>query len=127
MKFEHFALNVPEPIALAAWYVEHCDMKIVRQMTVSPFTHFLADATGRVIMEVYHNPAAPVPDYALQDPLVYHCAFAVADVDAVKATLLAAGASEVSDSVLDDGSRLVMLRDPWQIPLQLVRRGTPLL
>ncbi len=126
MKFEHFAINVPEPTAMAAWYVENCGMKIVRQVTESPFMHFLADATGRVIMEIYNNPIAPIPDYAARGPLVYHCAFAVKDMDAVKSRLLAAGATEVSDAILADGTRLVMLRDPWGIPLQLVQRGTPL-
>ncbi len=125
MKFEHFALNVPEPVAMAAWYGEHCGMRTVRAQTTAPFTHFLADATGRVIMELYANPAAPIPDYAAQDPLVYHCAFAVEEVEAVKMRLLAAGATEVSDAFLSDGTRLVMLRDPWGIPLQLCKRATP--
>jgi hypothetical protein len=97
----------------------------VRAQTTAPFTHFLADATGRVIMELYANPAAPIPDYAAQDPLVYHCAFAVEEVEAVKMRLLAAGATEVSDAFLSDGTRLVMLRDPWGIPLQLCKRATP--
>ena len=29
MKLEHIAINVPDPVAMAAWYVEHMDMKVV--------------------------------------------------------------------------------------------------
>ncbi len=125
MKFEHFALNVSDPVAMAAWYVEQCGMRVVRAMTATPFTHFLADATGRVIMEIYYNSQAPVPDYAERHPLVYHCAFAVEDSDAVKDRLLAAGATHFETQDFPDGTRLVMLRDPWGIPLQLCKRGTP--
>jgi predicted enzyme related to lactoylglutathione lyase len=88
--------------------------------------HFLADATGRVLFELYANPLAPIPDYPSQHPLVLHLAFAVSDMEAAKARLLEAGATEFSDATQPDGGRLVMLRDPWGIALQLVQRGTPL-
>ncbi|MGC9523268.1 MAG: VOC family protein [Anaerolineae bacterium] len=126
MHFEHVALNVPEPRAMARWYVEHCGMRIVRAVDEPPYTRFVADATGRVILELYANPEAPVPDYAGQHPLVLHIAFAVEDVAATKARLLAAGATVFSEEMLADGSELIMLKDPWGIALQLVKRGTPL-
>ena len=31
MKFEHFAINVEDPVTVAKWYVDHLQMKIVRQ------------------------------------------------------------------------------------------------
>jgi hypothetical protein len=65
-------------------------------------------------------------EYGDQNPLVFHWAFQVEDVDATRDGLLAAGAELFSDEVLDDGSHLVMLRDPWGIPLQLVKRARPL-
>ena len=43
MKFEHFALNVPDPRALAAWYVRHAGWQIARAQLEAPFKHFLAD------------------------------------------------------------------------------------
>jgi len=126
MKFEHVALNVPDALAMAAWYVEHCGMQIVRGMREAPFTHFVADASGRTILELYTNTAAPIPDYAAQHTLCLHVAWAVADATAVKARLIAAGASLVNDSVLEDGTHLVMLRDPWGVALQLCQRSAPL-
>ena len=124
MQFEHAALNVPDPSAMAAWWIEHCGMRNVRAEDKPPF--FLADASGRTILELYHNEAAPVPDYAAQHHLTLHIAFAVRDADATRDRLIAAGATLVSDAKLPDGTQLVMLRDPWGVALQLVQRDTPL-
>ena len=126
MQFEHFALNVPDPVAMASWYVEHCAMRAVVSMDEAPYTRFLADEGGRVVVEIYSNPAAPVPEYAALDPLCFHFAFAVPDAAAVRDRLLAAGASLDVEHRLDDGSHLVMLRDPWGVPLQLCNRAVPL-
>ena len=62
LKFEHFAINVADPPAVAAWYVEHLGMQIVRQGAAPAHMHFLADATGRVVMERYCNPPDDSPD-----------------------------------------------------------------
>ncbi|MBN1250396.1 MAG: VOC family protein [Anaerolineae bacterium] len=126
MHFEHAAMNVPDPQAMAQWYVRNCGLRTVVATTTPPYVHFLADVTGRVIFELYANPKAVIPDYASQHPLVLHLAFAVEDVDKTKAHLLEAGATEFSDETQANGSRLVMLRDPWGVPLQLVKRTVPL-
>lgn len=122
MTFEHFALNVPDVPALLAWYQEHLGLTIARAVGGATQTHFLADDTGRTMVEVYHNPAAPIMDFATTDPLVFHFAFVVADAAAEKARLLAAGATVAKDETTPDGSRLVMLRDPWGIAVQLCQR-----
>ena len=38
---------------------------------------------------------------------------------------MAAGATPAYEETLPDGSFLIMVRDPWGMPLQLVRRVTP--
>ena len=126
MKFEHFALNVPDSQAMAQWYVDHCAMRIVFATETLPFARFLADATGRTVLEIYSNPAVPVPDYFAQPALVFHFAFQVQDIDAIHGALIAAGAMEVEQLDLEDGSRIIMLRDPWGVPLQLCQRANPL-
>lgn len=125
MKFEHFALNVPDASAHARWYVQHVGFTIVRQRSDSPFTHFLADETGRTIVELYTNPAAVVPDYAHTHPLCFHLAVVTADARADRARLTQAGATFASEDALADGTVLVMLRDPWGVPLQLCQRTQP--
>ena len=127
LNVEHIAWNVSEPSAMAAWYVEHLGMRVVRRLAAPPYIHFLADANGRVVIEVYSNPVDPVPDYASMHPMRFHLAFAAKDPDAARAELVAAGATFVDEQSLADGSRLLMLRDPWGLALQLCHRATPLL
>ena len=127
LHLEHIAYNVSDPAAIAAWYVEHLGMRILRQSAEPPRIHFVADAGDRAILELYSNAADPVPDYASMHPLRFHVAFATDDPDGAKAALIAAGASFVSDQTSGDGSRLIMLRDPWGLALQLCKRVSPLL
>ncbi len=127
MKLEHFALNVPDPVAMTDWYVKHLGMTVKRSQDQSPFMHFLADDSGQIMIELYNNPAAAVPSYPDQDPLIVHMAFVAEDPDSVKASLEAAGASLVSDTHFDDGTHLLMMRDPWGIAIQFCKRGTPMI
>ena len=127
MDIEHFALNVPDPVAAAAWYVRHLGMRVVRSLSEAPFTHFLADGSQRVVVELYGHAKAPVPDYGEMDPLVFHIAFVTADVRATRERLLAAGASSAGDlTTTPVGDEMTFLRDPWGVPLQLVKRAVPL-
>ncbi len=126
MTFEHFALNVSDVPALVAWYREHLGLTVAREVGGATQTHFLADDTGRTMLEVYDNPAAPVLDFAAMDPLGFHVAFTVTEAETEKTRLLAAGATLAKDETTPDGSRLVMLRDPWGIAVQLCQRTTPM-
>jgi uncharacterized glyoxalase superfamily protein PhnB len=102
-------------------------MRVVRRVESPPFIHFLADAAGRAMIEIYSNPVDPVPDYAEMHPMRFHIAFAAEDTDTVREQLVAAGATFVNEQTHADGTRLLMLRDPWGIALQVVKRATPLL
>jgi catechol 2,3-dioxygenase-like lactoylglutathione lyase family enzyme len=125
MKFEHLALNVPDVRAMTRWYVENLGLTVVRSLDVAPFTQFLADDTGRVFIELYSNPAAVYPDYFATPPLVLHVAFFAPDAGAAQQRLLAAGAKAFSDDTMPDGSRLIFVRDPWGVTIQLCQRAKP--
>ena len=127
LNLEHIACNVSDPAAMAAWYVEHLGMRVARHAGGPSHIHFLADAAGRAVIEIYCNAADPIPDYAAMNPLRFHIAFAAGDPDAAREALVGAGATFVEERTMPDGSRLLMLRDPWGIPLQLCKRPTPLL
>ncbi len=124
MKFEHFAINVPDAAAHAQWYVANLGFKIVRQLKVAPFTHFLADETDCVVVELYSNQTVPMPDYAKLPPLNFHLAVVAADAKAERARLEKAGAKLFLEDLQPDGSLLIMMRDPWNVPLQLCQRVT---
>ncbi len=128
MKIEHVAFNVSDPGAVARWYVERLGFVVTRQLVESPFTHFLADDGGGVMVELYHNPRAAVPAYAEQDPMILHLALVSDDVAADRQRLLAAGATAIGEvEHLENGDVLAMLRDPWGLALQLASRHEPMI
>ncbi len=127
MKFEHFALNVPDAPTTSLWYEMHLGLQVKKKMTESPFMTFLADDSGTVMLEIYSNPKGETLDFRTLHPLAVHLALVSEEPDADKARLIAAGATEVSDDILPDGSHLVMLRDPWGICLQLCKRASPMI
>lgn len=122
MKIEHFALNVPNPVAMAEWYGKHLQTRVRRALHDSAQTHFLEDAEESVMLEIYRNPPDQVPDYGAMNPLQLHLAFVSRDPNADAQRLITAGASFVEKVMLRDGSELVMLRDPWGLALQLCKR-----
>lgn len=127
MKLEHFALNVAKPLEMAAWYETNLGMTIVKKQTEAPYTHFIADQSGRIMIEIYCNPANEVPNYSTMNPLLVHLAFVSANPNSDKDRLVTAGATLVSDTVFEDGTQLIMLRDPWGLAIQLCKRAVSML
>ena len=126
MKLEHVALLVADPVAVARWYEEHLGMRVVRKGDAPGHARFIADDAGASVLEIYAG-TLPVPDYRAMDPALLHVAFAVEDLGATRARLIAAGAVPVGDVVLaPTGDEFAMLRDPWGLALQLARRARPL-
>jgi glyoxylase I family protein len=124
MHIEHFAYIVADPPAVAAWYVRQFGWQVKRSEDKSPFTHFLADSSGQIMVEIYNNPAAKVPDYSSMHPLVLHIGFVCGpDLDNVRDSLLAAGATDAGGIIVTPlGDQLAMLRDPWGMAIQLCNR-----
>jgi glyoxylase I family protein len=128
MKLEHVALNVPNVEAVVNFFAEQMGMRVVMRSNTSPSMHFLADEAGSML-ELYSNPAAPMPDYSTVDPLNLHLAFLSHDIEADRQRLIAAGAqplSEIVDSPVG-GARLAFFRGPDAVPFQLVQRDKPLI
>lgn len=128
MKIEHLALNVSEPLPMARWYVDHLGLTIKRRFLEAPWGHFLADDSGTVMIEIYGNEIAPRLDFPSVTPAALHLAFVSKAVSEDVKRLTAAGATLVSGPELAaNGDELAMLRDPWGVCIQLVKRSTPLI
>jgi len=128
VRLEHVALNVAEPVKMAKWYADNLGMKVMREGPPPVNMRFIADSGGNMMLELYRNPPDAVPDYAAMDPLLLHVAFMVNDVDATRQKLIAAGATPVGEvTTTEAGDRLAMLRDPWGLAIQLLRRADPML
>ncbi|MBA3403149.1 MAG: VOC family protein [Gemmatimonadaceae bacterium] len=125
---EHVAWQVRDPEAVAAWYGEHLRFRVLRKNDDPARTHFLADRFGRMIVEIYNNPAAAVPEYASNHFLQLHLAFATDDPAGTRDRLLEAGctvAEELRQTPV--GDTLVMMRDPFGFAIQLCKRARPMM
>lgn len=126
MRIEHFAFNVKDPVAQAQWYCQHLGFTVRHKFDRAPYTYFLSDSTGKVMIEIYNNPPDEVPDYPSMNPLTLHLAFVSEDPEQDAQRLCAAGCTQLDDVRLNDGSVLLMLKDPWGFAIQLCKRGQPM-
>lgn len=122
MVFEHFALNVNNVAVVVKWYVSHLGLKVASQQQEAPFMTFLADSSDRVILELYQRPDALMTNFSTQHQLTFHVAFVSENAQRDSKYLQDQGAIYIEEVRKDDGSHLVMLRDPWGMPLQLCQR-----
>ena len=103
-------------MAVAEWYVKHLGFHLARHAGGPGNTHFLADEAGHVVL-----------DYQSMHPLMLHVAFVVEDMAATHERLCRAGAVSFSaPETSPSGDQFAMLRDPFGLPLQLVRRKSAL-
>jgi uncharacterized glyoxalase superfamily protein PhnB len=101
---------------------------VARSFGPPAYGRFLFDGAGAAMLEIYRNPRVPVPDYPGMDPVLVHLAFSSDEPGADRNRLVKAGAKLAEDlTTTPAGDQLVMLRDPWGIPLQLVKRAEPML
>src|SRR5437868_5312272 len=127
MRVEHVALQVADPAAMAAWYAKHLGFRVERASDESVVARFIVDVSGAVMLEVYRNPKLPVPNYLSMDPALLHVAFVCEELPAAAARLSAAGASLVRGPETLGDDEIAMLRDPWGLALQLVKRKRPMI
>ncbi len=123
-QFEHIALNLTDYADAVRWYTRHLGLAVVRDDPGNKV--FLGDSSGRTVLELYSNREVDMPSYADMHPLSLHIAFAVEDPDAAADALVAAGAVMVDPPRNVAGDRLAMVRDPWGVCLQFIRREEPM-
>lgn len=128
MKIEHIAFVVEDPDAVAKWYCENMGMRLVRQGPPPVKMTFLADSEDHTMFEVYAQPSIETTDYHAMHHLALHFAFYTDEIEADFERLKAAGATVVQEpSPTDAGDTLAMLRDPWGVAVQLVKRKQKML
>jgi len=121
MRLEHFALQVPEPVAMADWYVKHLGAKVARAGGPPQNGRFLT--VGGVMFEIYNNPAVTMPDYSKTEVMQMHLAFMSENLKADRDRLVQAGARVIEDVYsTPEGDEIMILRDPWNVPIQFVKR-----
>ncbi len=127
MKVEHVALDVADPVAFCDWWVKNLGFTVTLSNPGPGFCHFIVDETGKFAFEVYRAAGIDAaPDYSKQNPLTMHIAFLSDDVDADVERLAKAGATTL-EVVHKDGFDMALMRDPFGVAIQFVKRGKSVL
>jgi uncharacterized glyoxalase superfamily protein PhnB len=122
--FEHVALNVRDQKAVEDWYVANLGFKVLGSNSAG--AGFLADSSGRMVFELFSRTDVPYFNAESTHSLSMHIAYECDDVEAETEKLLQAGATEdIPLAVAPEGDKLVMLRDPFGITIQLINRANP--
>jgi glyoxylase I family protein len=117
VRFEHIAINVPNPEAMAKWYTSNLGMKIVRGGFAPNASAFIADSGMHLMLEILHNINYPVFESAKIHSTSIHLAFVTSNIIKTQEQLVGAGAT-VADSLRKtaSGDQVMTLRDPWGLP-----------
>ncbi len=128
MYVEHVAFLVDDPQAVADWYCAQLGMRVARAGDAPNHARFLVDAAGKAMFEIYTSETLTTPDYGSMHHSVLHLAFFSDDVEADCERLISAGASWVNKPEANDaGDTMAMMRDPWGLALQVLKRKVPML
>ncbi len=122
MKIEHLALNVPNSVAMANWYIENLGFTMVKSINESPFVRFIADNQGSML-ELYQNNEAPILNYKAMHHLSLHLAFESEAPEEDIKRLVEKGASFIEKIETNSGDILVMMKDPWGVAIQFCKRA----
>ena len=127
-RFEHFAMNQKDARAKAKWFVDNMGLKIMRQAGEPNYGTFVADQGENMMFELFQFPEYPVIDFSKIDPMSIHIAFTVNNIEAAKEKLLKGGATVYQDiNTIPSGDKILIMRDPQGLPLQLIERANPML
>lgn len=126
MKLEHVGYNVPDPAAMADWWVANLGFEVVFRGDDEAECRFIRDDSGMMCLELYRNKSLPMPDYRAADPGLMHVALWSEDTVTDAKRLVEAGATMVSEAHTP-GLDIAILRDPWGFPVQFAHRTKPML
>jgi uncharacterized glyoxalase superfamily protein PhnB len=125
---EHIGLNVADSRKVAAWYVENLDFIILREGSTPGSAIFISDRGKKMMYEFYQNKNVPIINFDTVSYQSFHIALTVNDIQEAKEALVASGAKVAEDmKKTASGDDVMMLRDPWGLPLQFVHRINPML
>jgi predicted enzyme related to lactoylglutathione lyase len=121
VRFEHLAINVENPKAVADWYVQYLGLTIV---SASKKMIFVRDAGSHFMFELYNKPEAKGSFSSLSHASA-HVAFAVDDADALSKKMVEGGAKILKTFTNPVGDTVINMRDPWGNMLQIIHRVKP--
>ncbi|MEJ2644384.1 MAG: VOC family protein [Gammaproteobacteria bacterium] len=121
VRFEHLAINVEHPRAVADWYVKYMGLKIV---SASKKMIFVRDPGSHFMFEFYRKPGAK-GSYSAMNHAATHFAFAADDADALAKRMVEGGAKILKRTTNPVGDTVINMTDPWGNMLQVIHRVKP--
>ena len=124
---EHIMFNVPDPVAMVKWYEENLGMIAMSKGVPPTYSTFISDPGKHMMLELGNFADFPKMDLPKVDLNTMHLAFVTDNIKKIKQKLVNAGATVAQDIFKTPGGDMVMvLRDPWGLPIQFVERATPM-
>ena len=121
---EHTAIASPDPLKLAAWYVDHLDF-VINFRPPNTNIAFLRAANG-AMLEIIEAPSALAGVPAMREPGLRHLAIAVDDFDAAYQRLKSAGVQFLTAPETVGGNTVAFFSDCDGNILHLLHREKPL-
>jgi predicted enzyme related to lactoylglutathione lyase len=121
VRFEHMAINVDNPKAIADWYVKYVGLEI---LSASKKMIFVRDPGSHFMFELYKKPNAN-GSYSSMNHAATHVAFSTGDAQALSKKMVEGGAKILKTTTNPAGDTVINMKDPWGNKLQVIHRVKP--
>ena len=121
IRFEHIAIDVENPKAVADWYVKYMSLTIISE---SKKMIFVGDPDRHAMFELYKKPDVKVRFSSLSHDSS-HVAFATDDAAGLSKKMVEGGAKILKQFTNPVGDTVINMKDPWGNNLQIIQRIKP--
>jgi catechol-2,3-dioxygenase len=121
VRFEHIAINVEDPKAVADWYVKYVDLKIISE---SKKMIFVGDSDHHCMFELYKKTDVK-GSYSDLSHDASHVAFTTDNAAQLSSKMVEGGARLIHQFTSPAGDTVINMTDPWGNNLQVIQRVKP--
>lgn len=121
IRFEHVAIDVENPKAVAEWYVKNMGLTIISE---SQKMIFVGDPDHHCMFELYKKPGVK-NRYSSLSHAASHVAFSTDDAVVLSKKLVNGGAKVLKQFTNPVGDTVINMKDPWGNNLQIIHRVKP--
>ena len=121
IRFEHIAIDVENPKAVADWYVKYMGLTIISE---SKKMIFVGDPDHHCMFELYKKPGVKGRFSSLSHDSS-HVAFATDDAAGLSKSMVEGGAKILKQFTNPVGDIVINMTDPWGNNLQIIQRVKP--
>lgn len=121
IRFEHVAIDVENPKAVADWYVKYLGLEIISE---TKKMIFVGDPDHNCMFELYKKPGVKSRLSSLSHDSA-HVAFATDDAEGLSKKMVEGGAKILKQFTNPVGDTVINMSDPWGNNIQIIHRVKP--